>query len=169
MVSARQPVNFHLPKPAWKQPNSWDQMQRLQHARWDMRIGQRVRAAQAYVAQNLDEAVAQASVGQYNAGDALDSPLVDIQRQRQARLNNIRNQQQAPVMQRLLNPPVVVEPPKDALAQYMEWMYAQDLPQPAPMALAAGTKALGRRAQPRAVSDPAMPTKMGLHYARPGQ
>ena len=153
VVNPRQPLPRAFPKPERHNPNTWAQMQRLAHARWDMKIGQRVRAAEAHV--DVEG----------KALDALDQHLVDIQRERRARLNNIQRQQQVPVVQRLLGPPVVVEEPKDALAQYMAWVAAQALPAPAPVAHNAGTR-VNWRARPSGVVEPGMPTKMGLHYAR---
>ena len=151
-VVARQPVPRAPPK-AEKAPKSWDEIQRLNQARWHCNLGVKLAAANA------------AAYGQpFEGADALDMHLVEIQKQRHARLDNIRRGQNMPIVKRLLGPPPAPPRPVDPLDVFMEFVSNQAAaggPQ-------VGTKAHFARPDRALLAEPGMPTKMGLYYARKG-
>ena len=145
----RRPVDRFVHK-VKAEPMSWDMIQRLNHCKWELNTGAKVKAAEA-VAMDTEAAT---------KGDALDH-LVQIQRNRQLRLEKFKHP--PAIVGRLLAPPHVEAPPMDALDLFAEHVRAQAeffavQTKPGP-----STKANPFKGQ---FVQPGMPTKMGLYYAR---
>lgn len=149
MHVARQPRARPPPRMA-PPPPSWQDVQNRNHAFYQLGMKAKIDAAQAV------------AVGE-PGGDALDA-LVEIQRDRQKRLQNIHRQQNKPIVQRLVHPAPPPPPPMDPLQLFMEHVKQQQAAMGA--VPSAATKVYHARPKPALQNQPNMPTKMGLFYAR---